>query len=282
MLSVRSSIVGLIAWVMVVGLPAAPQAEAGVRCSLEEPSVRWALPRALSEVSGLAVTSGGKLVAHGDERARVLFLDPASGRELGHLDLRGKVRGDFEGVAASDSSLALMTSTGRLYFFFVHARAESTQVSFRAIETGLGRLCEMEGLAWDTPHDQLLIPCKNGRTAETMGGITIYRWTLGTAQVADPIHVSPQALLQAIGTARINATAVDLDPVTGNLVLLSSRPAVLLTLAPDGRILGAARLRPRLHPRPEGLAVTREAIYIGDEGLGGRGTIARYDCGPSR
>jgi hypothetical protein len=77
---------------------------------------------------------------------------------------------------------------------------------------------------------------------------------------------------------KVNLTAAEVDPVSGNLLLLSSRPAVLITLAPNGRIVGVGRLDSKLHPRPEGLAVTKDAVYIGDEGMSGRGTIARYAC----
>jgi uncharacterized protein YjiK len=261
---------------LLLGLPV-PQTSATLRCDVtRKPVSRWGLPSALAEVSGLAVGREGHLLAHGDERGLVLELDQNTGRLLGRVHLKGKPRDDFEGIAASGRSVALMTSAGRLYLFDL--AQDSGEVAFRRVDTGLGQSCEMEGLAWDTRQGQLLIPCKNGRTAATRAGLTVLRWSLGRSAPAAPLQVPAATLSRAVGTPRVNLTAVDLDPVNGNLMLLASRPAVLITLTPDGRIVGVARLRSDIHPRPEGLAVTRDAVYIGDEGMGQRGTIARYAC----
>ena len=262
---------------LLLGLPAVPQTNASSRCDLTRPPVsRWGLPSALAEVSGLAVGRDGHLLAHGDERGLVVELDQNTGKQLNRFRLKGNPRDDFEGIAGSGSSVVLMTSAGRLYFFELPAHSE--EVAFRRVDTGLGTSCELEGLAWDTQKDLLLLPCKNGRTAGTQAGLTLFRWSLGRSAPAAPIQVPAASLSRAVGTPQVNLTAVEVDPVSGNLLLLASRPAVLITLTPDGRIVGVARLRSKIHPRPEGLAVTRDAVYIGDEGMGRRGTIARYAC----
>ena len=261
---------------LLLSLPV-PQTSASSRCDVtRKPVSRWGLPSALAEVSGLAVGREGHLLAHGDERGLVLELDQNTGKLLGRVDLKGKPRDDFEGIAASGRSVALMTSAGRLYLFDLPP--DSGEVVFRRVDTGLDRACEMEGLAWDTRQDQLLMPCKSGRTAATQAGLTVFRWSLGRSAPAAPVQVSAATLSRAVGAPQVNLTAVEVDPVNGNLMLLASRPAVLITLTPDGRIVGVARLRSNIHPRPEGLAVTRDAVYIGDEGMGRRGTITRYAC----
>ena len=262
---------------MLLGLPPVPQSGASSRCDVTvKPVSRWGLPSALAEVSGLTVGRDGHLLAHGDERGLVLELDQNTGKLLKRIQLKGNPRDDFEGIAASGRSVVLMTSAGRLYLF--ELPGDSGEVAFRRVDTGLGKSCELEGLSWDTRKDELLLPCKNGRTAGTQAGLTVFRWSLGKAAPAAPVQVAAAALSRAVGTPQVNLTAVEVDPVTGNLMLLASRPTVLITVTPDGRIVGVARLRSNIHPRPEGLAVTRDAVYIGDEGMGQRGTLARYAC----
>jgi uncharacterized protein YjiK len=262
---------------LLIGFPAVPQTSPAPRCDVTRaPVSRWGLPSVLAEVSGLAVGRNGHILAHGDERGLVVELDQRTGKLLGGLDLKGKPSDDFEGIATSGRQVVLMTSAGRLYFF--EMKADGGEVAYKTVDTGLGRSCEVEGLGWDTRQDQLLIPCKNGRTAATRAGLTVFRWSLGRSAPAASLQVPPETLSKVLGVPKVNLTAVEVDPVSGNLMLLASRPAVLITLTPDGRIVGVARLRSNIHPRPEGLAVTRDAVYIGDEGMGGRGTIARYAC----
>lgn len=253
----------------------APQASRSCPASASPVAV-WRLPNELREVSGLGASEDGVLYAHGDEAGRLLQLDGRTGKVLRRLTLQGLPKDDFEGVALTPESAVLMTSRGRLYTFSLAAGTLATP--YRLIETGLGRSCELEGLAWDSSGGVLLLPCKAGRVPATMGGLTIHRWSLADAKPAPSIVVSPQELARVAGTPRIRPTAVEIDPVSGAVLVLSSRPRLLLTLAPGGRIRGVVRLRERDHPRPEGLAISRDAIYIGDEGVGRQGTITVYRC----
>lgn len=280
MLARRCTDLGLIG-AFLVGAEAPGQSSPAERCSPgSRPVARWELPATLAEVSGLSLGPGGRLLAHGDEAGRLVELDQASGKVLRRITLKGEPKGDFEGVAASGDTVIMMTSMGRLYRFTLAGAGDSRD--FTTEETGLGRSCELEGLAWDTGNQQLLLPCKNGRTPATRAGLTIFRWSLDGKPHPAPVRIAAEPLARAAGVGRINPTAIEVDPVTGNLLLLSSRPAVLLTIDRRGRILRVTRLGGKSHPRAEGLAVSRDAIYIGDEGVGGRGTIAKYACGTAR
>jgi uncharacterized protein YjiK len=244
------------------------------------PAAVWRLPNELREVSGLGASEEAGLYAHSDEAGRLLQLDGKTGRVLGRLTLQGTPKDDFEGLALTPELAVLMTSGGRLYTFGLASGTLATP--YRIIETGLGRSCELEGLAWDPSGGFLLLPCKAGRVPATMAGLTIHRWSLADAKPAPSIVVSAQELARVAGTPRIRATGVEVDPVTGTVVVLSSRPRMLLSVGPEGRVKGVMRLRERDHPQPEGLAITRDAVYIGDEGVGRQGTITVYRCEGSR
>jgi hypothetical protein len=60
---------------------------------------RWVLPPDLAEVSGLALTSAGRLLAHDDELGRVAEIDYRSGVLVKRFMIgKAPVRADFEGI----------------------------------------------------------------------------------------------------------------------------------------------------------------------------------------
>ena len=85
-----------------------------------ETATHWKLPRELEEVSGLAMTGDNRLLAHNDERAIVFEIDYRNGsivKSFQLSDMNFPVAGDFEGVAATDDRIYLVSSSGRLFEF---------------------------------------------------------------------------------------------------------------------------------------------------------------------
>jgi len=122
----------------------------------EEQAAVSRLPGRLREISGLATTADGRLLAHHDEAGVVFELDPATGevvKEFGIADLASPIRGDFEGIAAGGGRVWMATSAGRLFEFEEGGDGES--VLFSMFATGIGRSCEVEGLAYDPSRERL-------------------------------------------------------------------------------------------------------------------------------
>jgi uncharacterized protein YjiK len=261
--------------VMLATIPQAQRTALG-RCTIgERPAASYHLPGRLVEVSGLAIGPRGTLLTHGDERGVVTVLDGRTLQLVREITLRGTPKDDFEGIAAAGDSIALMTSSGKVYLFRFGA---DSSVPFTTIETGLGRHCELEGLAWQRAQATLLLPCKQAR-GQAATGLTVYRYRLGSkpGPVA-PIHVNGAALAQMTGVALLRATSIEIDSPTGHLVALSSKPPLVLEIDTTGRPLAARHLSSRSHPQAEGLTITADAIWIADEGAGRKGTLTRYAC----
>ena len=73
----------------------------GQRLDLERRVARFELPGRLAEVSGLAFSPDGSLLAHDDERGVVYTLDPATGEaDRGFRVGDPPVADDLEGVAS--------------------------------------------------------------------------------------------------------------------------------------------------------------------------------------
>src|SRR5262245_6567018 len=256
-------------------IPQAPRTLLG-RCTIgAQPAASYQLPGRLTEVSGLATGPGGTILTHGDERGVIDVLDGVTLRLVREIQLKGTPRDDFEGIATSGDSVALMTSTGTLYI--LRPRTDSL-VPFTTIATGLGRHCELEGLAWNRASATLLLPCNQPR-GKAVTGLTVYRFRLGpTPGAITPIQVPGATLAQATGLALLRATSVEIDPATGHLVVLSSKPSMVVELDTTGRVLAVKQLHGKYHPQAEGLTITRDAIWIADEGAGRKGTLAKYAC----
>jgi uncharacterized protein YjiK len=239
---------------------------------------RWELPDALREISGLAATPDGRVFAHGDERAMIVELDV--GREgvkktfaLG----RHGARGDFEGLAIADGRFWLVTSDGILYESV--EGANSAFVSFRTYDTGVGTLCEVEGLAFDPSSNALLIACKAPRVRALRGMVAVFTWSIPRRALVNRtgIRVRADLVARAAGVSDFHPSGIERDPTTGHWLLVAARERAVAELTSDGRIVAGATLARRGHRQPEGIAVGADrALFIGDEGAGRRGTLTTY------
>ena len=259
-------------------LATGPQAVRTVlgRCEVSNVAAKqFDLPDGLREVSGLARGPGRTLLTHGDERGAITVLDAATLKVVRKVHLRGNPRDDFEGIAAAGDSVALMTSGGSLYFFRL---GTADTVPFTTVATGLALHCELEGLGWHRASGTMLMPCKEPK-GKAVPGLTVFRYRLGRAPGRImPIVVQGSELARVTGLAKVRATGVEVDQVTGHLVVLSSRPAMLVEIDSTGRAVNAKALQPSRHPQSEGLTLTPDAIWIADEGTGRTGTLMRYAC----
>ena len=75
------------------------------------------------------------------------------------------------------------------------------------------------------------------------------------------------------GLAEIRATSIEVEPVSGNLVVLSSKPPLVLEIDLSGRAVGMKRLAAKYHPQAEGSRCPPDAIWIADEGTAKKGTL---------
>jgi hypothetical protein len=231
------------------------------------------LPKGLTEDSGLAVV-GDHLLAHDDERSIVYEIDPKGGRVIRTFALgrRGGEKGDFEGIAIAEDQLYLITSDGRL---LVAAKWRAgLEVSAAEYQTGAGNRCEIEGIAFDSTAREMRLACKATRPTERPDVLTMLRWSIDRRVLVDPPVVVP--LGGGKKGAALHPSDLARDPVTGNWVVIAARENLLVEIGTDGRVIGSTKLSKSRHRQPEGLAITREAVFIGDEGAGQTATLTRY------
>lgn len=260
------------------GVHAQPLTE---RYELGQRAGRFDLPGRLDEVSGLGFTPDGRLFAHGDERARFHEIDAAQGTVGKRFALGDPAtHGDFEGMEIIGERFFLIASTGFLYETR-EAAEDRAVVPFRAVDTGLGNRCEAEGLAYDATRDELLVACKV--SSPPRAEAVIHRIPISTDQRRPaPIVISTQQL-DALGYgSQFHPSGIAVDPVSGNLVLVSAREELLVEANREGHIVSAFQLSRDRHPQPEGIAFGPDGmLYIADEAAGREnGRITMYEPRP--
>lgn len=271
-------------WLLVAGLLAAPAPAAQSTgpalpdYDLGHPSGLFPLPRGLAEVSGLAADGEGGVWAHDDELAVLYRLNPADGGLRERFGVGRPLRsGDFEGVALADGRLWLVTSGGTLSSF--ERGSDGGRVRPRSLRTALGRVCEVEGLAWDDRTRALLLPCKTVAGRRRGNRIVVFAYSVDRREFEPEPRVEiPFTRLEELGVdGELHPSAIEVHPATGTYWILGGREETLVEVARDGRLLAARRLPRQLHRQPEGLAFTADLqLLVADEGAGGAGTLVRY------
>ena len=242
------------------------------------PADRWELPHELREISGIARSPGGDLYAHGDEQADIFQLDRTGHRILARFSFgEPAVHGDFEGIAVAGDRIFLVTSDGVLYAG--RPGADGEHVEFVTYATGLGRLCEIEGLAYDASNPSLLLACKEARSAQVRHRLAIYRWSIDRRALfpKPAVLVGLAPIVRPIGGRSFHPSDLTIDPETGHLLVLAGREAAIAELTPDGEVVQVSRLRHRLHPQPEGIALIEDgSLLVADEAAGRRSALTTY------
>ena len=254
------------------------QSSPGISLFSATPESVATLPHRLREISGLALAPDGRVFAHDDESAVVFEIDPASGDVRKRFSLGDRPeRGDFEGIAITpQGEFWLMTSNGRLYRF--REGADGGHVAFERFDSGLRRTCELEGLAYLASERSLILACKDNYHHRMRHTIALYSWRIGAAGEAVPWRtMSEDAVAEAAGVHSFHPSSIEIDPVSGRILLLSARDAALAEFGPDGGLLAARRLG-RRHVQPEGMTVAADGtLIISDEGAGGQAIVTRYE-----
>ena len=228
------------------------------------PLARWILPRELGEVSGLAVTSDGRMLAHGDEWGHVFVIDPRGGALLKRFSIGASgadTRADFEGITVVGERIIMAASNGMLYEFTEGEDGE--RVDFVVHDTRLGKECEFEGVAFDSAQGVVVLPCKNVRIKNLRDHLVLYRWRLegGEDSTLGPITIPLRQVIGSNSWKDLHPSDVTVDPATGNYVLVAAQEKALIEITPRGEVVSAVPL-PRRHGQSEGVALTRDGILI--------------------
>lgn len=245
-----------------------------------KPLARWIMPVELAELSGFALLPDGRLLAHGDEHAKIYEVDYRRGTVVKEFALgKPAVKGDFEAIATVDDRFYLLDSKGTLYEF--HEGKNGEHVEYSTHDTKLGKECEFEGLTYDPAITSLLLACKHVHEKRFKTDVLIFRWPVAKGEQGDrqiselaiPLSSIPKAVLKK---GEFHPSDIAIDPITGNYVILSSLERAIVSVTPAGQVVLAREL-PGEHDQAEALAITKDSILIiGDEAARKPAAITLY------
>lgn len=225
------------------------------------PLAMWILPPQLHEISGLTLTSDGRMFAHDDEAGGVYQIDPKTGIVVKRFMLEGEPNADFEAIATVGADMYMLESNGGLLKF--NEGADGDHVPYTKHDTRLGRECEFESLAYEHDSSRLLLACKRVTTKSLRNRLVIYRVPVPFTDTAS-VSMLTVPMTEVIGLNRwknFQPSDMAIDPETGNYVLIASQEKAIAVITPAGDVVRSEPL-PGNHQQAEGVAVTSDRILI--------------------
>ena len=130
------------------------------------------------------------VLTHDDNVGRVYEIDPKTGILLKGFSLEGGVRGDFEAITIAGTDVYLLKSSGKIYKF--KEGADASQVPYSVYDTGLGKGCEFESMAYEADSSRLLLVCKKFLDKKAPKELLIYHVPL---PLGDPSAITALQVL---------------------------------------------------------------------------------------
>ena len=252
----------------------------------EETATHLKLPTYLEEISGLAMTRDNRLLAHNDERGVIFEIDYRNGaiaKAFQLTDMRNPIASDFEGIATIDDQIYLVTSSGRIYECGEGTAGES--VLFNVYTTGVGRDCEIEGLAYDESQRALLLMCKDARSADMEGQLAVYHWSIDEKQLRKDAHTAIPVVEFArhIKGKKFQPSGIERHPISGNYFIVAARQGAIAEITPGGKVVAVRAFPAQWHRQAEGITFDADGtLIIADEGAGKRARLTLYPISDSQ
>jgi uncharacterized protein YjiK len=236
------------------------------------------LPKALKEVSGLALTENGRLLCHNDEAGIVFEVNYQTGEIIKSFYLgRLLVREDFEGIAARKDTVFLVNSDGVIYRF--REARNGQHVDYQRLATSLSVANDVEGLTYDPDTESLLLACKTDPGPGLGKTKAVYAFSLKTRKLESQPRflLSLKDILKQTERQEFNPSSIERHPLTGHFFILAYNGFAIVEIDRDGRLLAVSKLPKSVHNQPEGLAIANDGtLIISNEGQNKAGTLVIY------
>ena len=225
------------------------------------PVAMWLMPPELREISGLALTPRGTVLTHDDNVATIYEIDPKTGILLKSFSLSGGRKGDFEAITIAGSDIYLLESKGKIFRF--REGADGEKVPYSVYDTGLGKECEFESMAYEADSSRLLLVCKKFLTKKAPHELLIYRLPLplGDRSTMSTLRVPIADVIGSNKWKNFHPSDINIDPITRNYVIIASREKGLVVVTPEGDVVRSEPI-PGDHRQAEGVSITPDSILM--------------------
>jgi hypothetical protein len=255
------------------------------RYGLDDPAPKQVkLPGRLSEASGLAFSSDGRLFCHNDEEGVIHQIDLKTGASIKEFRIgRIAVRADFEGIAIADQTFYMVTSSGTVFEF--EEGTHKGWVPYVAHKTFLNERNDVEGLEFDLGTRCLFLACKGDAGRGYKGSKTVYAFSLDEKKLLKkPRMVIPLGSLSTRSTRnQFNPSGIALNPKSGTYFIISATGHSIIEVTERGEIVAQSGLPRKGNRQPEGIAFAPDlSMVICNDMKGGSGILTVYPFSPDR
>ena len=225
----------------------------------------YKLPPSLDEISGIVyVQKDNSVLAIQDERGWLFKIHLKSNLDLQKWQYSKGA--DFEDVVLIDSTFFVLESTGNLIQFrFI--TPDSVEVKQHDFPTE-GKN-EFEILYHEKQKNRLVLVCKDCE-ADDKNSLTAFAFNLDSSAYASaPAYVMDIRKIETLmdeKKVRFKPSAATINPVTGDLFMISAINKVLVISDLNGVPKQVFRINPKLYKQPEGIAFTpRGDLLVSNE-----------------
>jgi len=227
--------------------------------------VTYKLPPSLDEISGIVYDAkDNSVLAINDERGWLYKVHLKDDIDLKKWHYSKGA--DFEDLVLVDSTFYVLESNGNI-IQFRYFTPDSVQV--KEHDFPIGGRNEFEILYHDKNKNQLILLCKDCE-ADDKNSLTAYAFNLdSSAYEHTPTYVIDIRKIEDLmdeKKLRFKPSAATINPLTGELFIISSINKVLVVADLSGVPKQVYKINPRLYKQPEGIAFTpRGDLLISNE-----------------
>lgn len=240
--------------------------------------IHFSLPKDLKEISGLAMSSDGRLFCHNDEKGIIYQLNYKTGTILNKFKLGWlTVQRDFEGIAIAENVFYLVTSSGVIYRF--KEDGDKKTVAYDVYKTELSVKNNVEGVCYDPETNSLLLACKEDAGKGNKDFKAIYSFSLQDMKLLE----KPRFLIEIKKIKKESKeddfapSGIARHPYNGNFFVIASSGNMVIEISKTGDLLNQKHLNRKWHEQPEGITFTNDFdLLICDEGRSGKAKLTIY------
>lgn len=241
------------------------------------------LPSYLDEISGIAYYPKDKSVfAISDEKSWLYKIFLANGMEIQKWKIGDKA--DYEDIALVDSTFYVLQSKGNIRsLHFV----SPDSVMINEYKSGIEGKNEFEILYYDKAQNRLVMLCKDCE-ADDNNSLSAWAFDLASMNFSSrPAYVIDVRKIEELmqeKKVKFKPSAAAVNPLTGQLYIISSINKVLVVADTNGNPEKVYRISPALYKQPEGLTFSPEGhlIISNESGTTGAADIMMFKYKQSR
>lgn len=229
------------------------------------------LPVELDEISGIAYYPKDTSVFAVVDEIGYLYKIPIMNPKATQRWLFSKPK-DFEDIILKDSAFYVMVSDGDIIKLEFNADSIGTS-KFGFTESSSKKVNEFEGMYDDSTGFVLI--CKDCE-ADSGGKISRFKLNVADSNFSEYEALDVSSLDGKVEKLKdIKPAAAAINPVTGELYVISSVSKHLLVINKAGEITEVYELNPKIYKQPEGMAFTPagDLIISNEVFLEGTGTL---------